>query len=97
MTIRINIELVGVLRRLAGKDTVSLKLDSFTFVKDVIFKLAKSFSREFGQALVDPELGDPRPNVLILLNGTEIGVLDGLETKVEDNDKLVLIPVSHGG
>ncbi len=97
MTIEINIEFVGALRKLAGKDAVSLEFDSFIFVKDVIFKLANLFSKEFRQALVDPELNDPRPNVLILLNGTEISALEGLETRVENNDKLVLIPVSHGG
>ena len=52
---------------------------------------------EFGRTLIDPELNDPRPNALILVKGKEIGVLDGLETKVERNDEIVLIPVSHGG
>ncbi|MFX0092174.1 MAG: MoaD/ThiS family protein, partial [Candidatus Hodarchaeota archaeon] len=38
-----------------------------------------------------------RPNALILVNGKEISVLNGLETQVEDGDKIVLVPVSHGG
>jgi len=47
--------------------------------------------------LIDPELNDPRPNVLIMLNKKEISALNGLETGVKDGDKLVLLPVSHGG
>lgn len=97
LTIGIQVELVGVLQEIAGKNNVLLEFDGSTVVKDVISKLVNLFSLEFKQALIDSELNDPRPNVLVLLNKTEIGVLDGLETRVENGDKLVLIPVSHGG
>jgi len=46
---------------------------------------------------MDPELLSPRPNALIFVNKQEISALDGLNTKIEENDKLVFIPVSHGG
>jgi molybdopterin converting factor small subunit len=47
--------------------------------------------------LIDPELNDPRPNALILVNGKEISVLKGLETTVKEGDQIILIPISHGG
>jgi len=97
LTIKIKVELIGVLRELAGESTVSLEFDESVVVKDVVSKLTSLFPSEFKQALVDPELSDPRPNVIILVNRKEIGVLDGLETRVENGDCLVLIPVSHGG
>lgn len=95
--VRIRIELVGVLRELSGKSSVSLEFDGFVVIKDVISELVNSLPSAFQQFLIDPELNDPRPNVLVLLNKKEIGVLDGLRTKVRNGDKLVLIPVSHGG
>jgi len=97
LTIKIQVEIVGVLRQLSGKNIISLEFDSFTVVNDVISELANNLSSKFKQALIDSELNDPRPNVLVLLNKTEIGVLDGLRTKVGNGDKLVLVPVSHGG
>ena len=97
MAITIEVELVGVLRELAGKSTVSLEFNSLVVVKDVIFKLANSLPSKFKQVLIDSELNDPRPNVLVLLNKKEISVLDGLRTRVGNGDKLVLVPVSHGG
>jgi len=63
----------------------------------VIQKLVEMFSPEFEEALVDPELKDPRPNALILVNGKEISVLEGLETEIDKGDEIVLVPVSHGG
>lgn len=47
--------------------------------------------------MFDPVSGEPRRNMLALVNGQEIGVLDGLETVVEDGDEVVFIPVIHGG
>jgi len=63
----------------------------------VIHKITETFSPEFKRTLVDPELNDPRPNALILVNGKEISVLEGLETEVNKGDDVVIIPVSHGG
>jgi molybdopterin converting factor small subunit len=47
--------------------------------------------------LIDPELENPRPNTLILVNGKEISVLNGLDTMLEDGDEVVFVPVVHGG
>ncbi|MDH5788937.1 MAG: MoaD/ThiS family protein, partial [Candidatus Bathyarchaeota archaeon] len=49
------------------------------------------------RVLVDPELEDPRLNTLILVNGKEINVLDGLETLLKDGDEIVFVPILHGG
>jgi len=49
------------------------------------------------RSLIDQQLEDPRPNALILVNGREISVLNGLETNLKDGDEIVLVPVVHGG
>lgn len=95
--IEITIEFLGVLSKLANRNSINLKFKAPTTVCDVISKLVCSFSPEFKKSLLDPELNDPRPNVLIILNKKEISVLEGLDTSVENGDKLVLLPVSHGG
>ncbi len=45
----------------------------------------------------DQELNDSRSNSLILINGKEISILKGLETKLCDGDEIVFVPVVHGG
>ena len=49
------------------------------------------------KTLSDQQLDDSRSNALILINGREISVLNGLETKLNDGDEIVFIPVVHGG
>jgi len=97
MVINVEVKLLGVLRKFSGRDRVLVKMEKPATVGKAIEKLTEAFSYEFKQSLVDPELQDPRPNALILVNGKEISVLRGLETEVEDDDEIVLVPVSHGG
>ncbi|MGQ9460794.1 MAG: MoaD/ThiS family protein [Candidatus Bathyarchaeaceae archaeon] len=97
MIAHIKVRLLGVLRGLSGEGLVSVESEEPTTVRKVIQKLTEAFSPEFKRVLIDPELEDPRPNALILVNEKEISVLQGLETKVNDGDEIVLVPVSHGG
>jgi len=96
MTVKVNIRLMGVFRGLTGKSRVSLRVKQPT-IRNAVQKLADSLSVEAKRLLVDPELNDPRPNALILVNGKEINVLKGLETEIREGDEVILIPVSHGG
>ncbi len=97
MVIHVKVRLLGVFRGLSGKGWVPVESEGPTNVRKVIQKLTEAFSPEFKRVLIDPELEDPRPNALILVNGREISVLQGLETEVNDGDEIVLVPVSHGG
>ena len=96
MPISVKVRLFGVFRRLADIDQFSVEVEHLN-VRDVIRFLIDSVPEEDKKLLIDPELNDPRPNALILVNGREISVLEGLETKVSDGDELAVIPVVHGG
>jgi molybdopterin synthase sulfur carrier subunit len=97
MVIHVKVRLLGVLRGLSGKGWVPVESWEPTTIIKVIQKLTETFPPEFKRVLMDPELEDPRPNALILVNGREISVLRGLETEVNDGDEIVLVPISHGG
>lgn len=92
----ITVRFVGSLRNITGKSRITLKLDGAKTLKEVIEVLVKKFP-EAKRVLIDPELEDPRPNTLIIVNGMEISVLNGLETILKDGDEVVFVPVSHGG
>ncbi len=97
MGIYVKVRLLGVFREFSGRDRILIELEKPTVVREVIQKLVESFPPEFNRFLIDPDLKDPRPNALILVNGKEVGVLKGLETEVKNDDEIVLIPISHGG
>jgi molybdopterin synthase sulfur carrier subunit len=92
----ITVKLVGALRHFSGAGELELGCSGCASVGDLVDALVKKVP-EIERSLIDRQLEDPRPNSLILVNGREIGVLDGLETKLKDGDEVVLVPVVHGG
>jgi len=85
LTINVKIRTIGIFRELFGNKLLAIKLKRNSTVKNVVQKLAGS------------EINDVWLNALVLVNGKEISVLNGLKTMVSDGDEIVLLPVSHGG
>ena len=92
----ITIRFFGVFRSVAGKDKLTIKFKDSVPLKEAVKKIDEEIPR-LRRTLIDPDLEDPRPNTLILVNGKEISVLNGLETMLEDGDEVVFIPVLHTG
>lgn len=87
---------VGAFRTISGKGTFTVKFGKGVPLREAVRKIVEDLPR-LKQALIDPELDDPRPNALILVNGKEISVLNGLETLLKDGDEVVFVPVLHVG
>ena len=96
MALNVKVRLLGVFRGLAGKDLLQLRLESAT-VRGVIQAVSEALPTETAATVIDRGLDDSQLNALILLNGREISVLEGLETIVSEGDEITLIPVVHGG
>jgi MoaD family protein len=91
----INVKFVGALRHASGINADAVECEECS-VKDLVQKITRK-SPELKRNLIAGELKDPRPNSLILVNGREISVLDGLKTSLKDGDEVVFVPVVHGG
>jgi len=95
----VHIKLFGVFRSAAKDSELNLQIpDECPTVKAAISQLIANDSlANLKQLLWDSEIADPRPNTLIMISGREIGTLDGLETKLTEEDELSLLPIAHGG
>lgn len=95
---RVKVKVLGIFKKTLGRDEVDVDLSNEREIrlKDVIKAILERAS-SLKDIVLDPELRDPRPNTIILVNGKEIGLLGGLETLIKDGDEVVLIPVVHGG
>ncbi len=92
----ITVRFIGALRSASGKDKIAIKMKDTVQLREFIKKIIKE-QPKLKRALIDSELEDPRPNALILVNGKEINILNGLETLLKDGDEVVFVPVLHGG
>ncbi|MBS7624068.1 MoaD/ThiS family protein [Candidatus Bathyarchaeota archaeon] len=92
----VKIRMLGLFKKVAGREEILLNLSGELRLREVIERILEEVDglRDF---LLDPELKDPRPNTIVLVNGKEISLLGGPEAVIKDGDEIVLIPVIHGG
>ena len=95
----VHIRLFGVFRSAAKTSEVHLQVsEQNPTVKSVIsLLLSQEPYANLKQVLLDGETADPRPNALIMVSGREISTLNGMETELDANDDLALLPIAHGG
>jgi molybdopterin converting factor small subunit len=92
----INVTFIGAFRNASGKSKFTITSESRILLKKAIKEIVEELPK-LKTMLIDPELENPKPNTLILVNGKEISVLNGLDTILENGDELVFVPVVHGG
>ena len=91
----ITIKFIGALRHASGENTQVVNFGGCS-VRELIDKISTT-SPDLKRNLIGGEGENQHPNALILVNGREISVLNGLKTQLVDNDEVVFIPVAHGG
>ena len=92
----VNVKFIGSFRSLSGKKELELTLQESSPIKEVIKMIVEELPK-LGQALIDPDCEGPKTNMLVLVNGKELSVLDRFETMITDGDEVVFVPVVHGG
>ena len=91
----LTLKFIGALRQISGKTQLTVNFIEGMSLKDLVAKISQEMP-QLEKTLSD-QLNNSRSNALILINGREISVLNGLETKLNDGDEIVFIPVVHGG
>jgi molybdopterin converting factor small subunit len=96
--LQVHVKLYGVLRTAAKTGRLELDFEDPISIRQLVRKLISVIARpEFETYLIDADTRDPRPNTLILVSGTEIGALNGIDGMLKDDDEVVFLPVVHGG
>ncbi len=92
----LSIKFIGALRHISGKTQLTINYQERITLKDLLAKLSEELPK-LEKTFSEQQLNDSRSNSLILVNGREISVLEGLETRLNDGDEIVFVPVVHGG
>ena len=92
----LTIKFVGALRHLSGKTSATLNIEDGASIRTVVAAISQQIPA-LKHTFTDSDLNDSRSNSLVLVNGVEISVLAGYDTKVSDGDEVVFVPVVHGG
>jgi molybdopterin synthase sulfur carrier subunit len=94
----VNVKFFSNVKHLVGKDEITLILDpsrKYT-IKDVLQEITQSENKELSTMLIEVE-GKTRGAVRVVVNGEEIQSLNGVETIIQDGDRITIFPLLAGG
>jgi len=92
---RVAVRFVGTLRWALERDRMDVEISDPANVKELIETVILKIDK---LKTIDAMIPlSSTPNMIILVNETEIGLLKGLLTPLAEGDVVTLIPTAHGG
>jgi molybdopterin synthase sulfur carrier subunit len=94
--IRVEVNYFSNVRALTGEPGSTLELPEGSSVHDMLSIVAARYGDELREYLFTDEDG-LHPHVVVILNGRGVGVLEGLDTTLNDGDRVAILPSIGGG
>ena len=73
-----------------------MEVEQGAMVRNLFNQLADTCP-EFGELVYDRDTQKLRGNISVIFNDRVLELLDGLDTRIEDGDSIVLLPAYSGG
>ena len=93
MTSHVRIKLFAMFQEVAGQKEIIQLIESEATLKSVLTALAEQYGGDFEET-IDSETGQVDVNTLVMLNGKNVR---NTETKLKDNDSIVITVPAAGG
>lgn len=95
---KVTVEYLGHIKTIIGVEQAEkLELKDDASVGDLLFLLAEKHGENFKKAIYEPSGLDLKSNFILTVNGLLLNQLNGIETKLKDGDRVVLMPIVSGG
>jgi molybdopterin synthase sulfur carrier subunit len=96
--LKVTVEYLGHIKTIIGVEQAEkLELKNDASVGDLLFLLAEKHGENFKKAIYEPSGLDLKSNFILTVNGLLLNQLNGIETKLKDGDRVVLMPIVSGG
>ena len=95
--IRVKIHTTPVLKRIVGQRELEVSLPQGSTLEALLSWMVDIWGEKIALYLFHPDRGSPLPHVRLMINGQDIGFLDGMETVLHDGDEIIMIALVGGG
>jgi molybdopterin synthase sulfur carrier subunit len=96
--LKVTVDYLGSIKQTFGlKQAEKVELKDDALVRDLLSVLAEKHGEPFKEAVYEPKDIDLKAHYNLSINGLLLNQLKGIETKLKDGDRLILMPVVTGG
>ena len=95
---KVIVEYLGYIKKkLDIEKSEIVHLEDKASVRELLILLANKYGDSFMKSVYDPRDLELKPYHLVSINGLLLNQLNGLNTRLSDNDKVILMPIVSGG
>ena len=94
---QIKIQYLGLVKTFTNKIQDEITLETGATLSDLLKRLASEFGKQFSHEIYEEGAKDVKPMFTVMVNGIVMGQLNGVETRLKDGDKVILMPLMTGG
>ena len=95
---KVKIEYLGHVRTILNTQRQQqIELEEDSTIQDLLTKLADNYGDPFKKAIFEPGNPDLKANFIATVNGHLLNQLNGINTKLQNNDKIAIMPIVSGG
>jgi len=84
------------LREITGKKVDEIQLQNAITVDELLTLLSEKYGKNFREYIYNKK-GDMQGFLSVLVNGKNINIMQGFDTKLQENDVVAILPPVGGG
>lgn len=93
---KVEVKFFTTLREITGKNIETIQLQNSITIDELITLLAEKYSKNFREYIYDKK-GKVQDFLSFLVNGKNINVMQGFDTKLKQGDIVAILPPVGGG
>ena len=95
--IEVNIASILDIKKIIGEREVVMKIPSGSTVAQLLTIMVSRWGNELADSIFEKSSGQLNPKVRLMVNGRGIGLLNKLDTILQDGDHFLILPPVGGG
>ena len=91
------VKTIGAFKQIIGSKEIQFSLQEGTTLEQVLIHMAERWGDTLQSKLFEPGTTTLFPYIRVMVNGQDIAFLNRMETEIQENDEVLILPPAYGG